>query len=131
MRRLFEDAPVARLATVDPNGRPHIVPVCFALEGDILYFAVDDKPKRTADLKRLRNIASNPAVALIADHYEDDWAKLWWARIDGTARVVTDPAEAEQAIDLLARRYRQYRQARPAGPVVAVSIESLSGWSGS
>jgi PPOX class probable F420-dependent enzyme len=130
-RRRFGAAAVARLATVGIDGRPHIVPISFALDGDAIYFAVDAKPKRTADLKRLRNIAGNPAVSVLADHYEDDWRKLWWVRIDGTARVLTDPAQATVAIDLLASRYEQYRRARPAGPVVAVAIGRWSRWSGS
>jgi PPOX class probable F420-dependent enzyme len=130
-RRRFGAAAVARLATVGIDGRPHIVPISFALDGDAIYFAVDAKPKRTADLKRLRNIAANPAVSVLADHYEDDWRKLWWVRIDGTARVLTDPAQATVAIDLLASRYEQYRRARPAGPVVAVAIGRWSRWSGS
>jgi PPOX class probable F420-dependent enzyme len=130
-RRRFGAAAVARLATVGIDGRPHIVPISFALDGDAIYFAVDAKPKRTADLKRLRNIAANPAVSVLADHYEDDWRKLWWVRIDGTARVLTDPAQATGAIDLLASRYEQYRRARPAGPVVAVAIGRWSRWSGS
>jgi PPOX class probable F420-dependent enzyme len=126
-RRLLADSKVARLATVSGEGRPHIVPVVFAVDGDTLYFAVDAKPKTTTDLKRLKNIAANPAVSILADHYEDDWSKLWWVRADGTARVVTDIDEARRATDLLANRYPQFRL---AGPVVAVGIERLTGWSG-
>ena len=110
--------------------RPHVVPCVFALEGDTIYFAVDAKPKKTRNLKRLQNIAANPAVSLLADHYEDDWSKLWWVRVDGTAHVVTDAVEAQRAIELLADRYEQYRHARPAGPVVAIHIDRLTGWSG-
>ena len=129
MQRLAGSA-VARLATVDEHGKPHIVPIVLAVAGHTLYFAVDAKPKQTADLKRLRNIAANRAVAVLADHYENDWNKLWWVRADGTARVVTDSAEAERATDLLASRYSQYRDARPPGPVVAIHIDRLTGWSG-
>jgi PPOX class probable F420-dependent enzyme len=107
-----------------------MVPIVFALDGDTLYFAVDAKPKRTANLKRLKNIAANPAVSVLADHYEDDWTKLWWVRADGTARVVTDDFEASRAIDLLARRYRQYLTRPPGGPVVAIHIDRLTGWTG-
>lgn len=124
-------AMVARLATVGAGEHPHIVPICLALEGNTLYFAVDAKPKRTANLKRLRNIATNPAVAVLVDHYEDDWTQLWWVRADGSARVIDDHPESERVIDLLQKRYAQYRQARPQGPVVAISIERLSGWSAS
>ena len=124
-------ADVARLATVGADGRPHLVPICFVVDGNTFYFAVDAKPKRTADLKRLRNIEANPAVAVLVDHYEDDWTKLWWVRADGSARILADQAQSARAIDLLQRRYSQYRVARPQGPVVAISIEHVSGWSAS
>src|SRR5712692_539304 len=114
MRRRISEARVARLATVDAGGRPHVVPITFAVDGDTLYFAVDAKPKKTTDLKRLKNIAANPAVSVLADHYENDWTKLWWVRADGTASVVTGSAEAERAIDLLAHKYEQHRRERPA-----------------
>jgi PPOX class probable F420-dependent enzyme len=129
-RRRFAAARVARLATVGADGRPHLVPVVFALDGDALFTAVDDvKPKATQRLRRLRNIAANPAVALLADHYEDDWSALWWVRADGTARLV-DPAdsEAKRARALLAERYAQYRAAPPPGPVIAVAVERWTGW---
>ncbi|MDQ2923605.1 MAG: TIGR03668 family PPOX class F420-dependent oxidoreductase [Candidatus Dormibacteraeota bacterium] len=129
MQRLAGSA-VARLATVDEHGKPHVVPIVLAVAGHTLYFAVDPKPKKTLDLKRLKNINANPAVAVLADHYEDDWTKLWWVRADGTARVVTDSAEAARATDLLASRYSQYRDARPPGPVVAIHIDRLTGWNG-
>ncbi|HXN78637.1 MAG TPA: TIGR03668 family PPOX class F420-dependent oxidoreductase [Candidatus Dormibacteraeota bacterium] len=129
-RRLLAGSRAARLATVSDDGRPHVVPIVFALDGDTLYFAVDAKPKRTTNLKRLENIAANPAVSVLADHYEDDWTRLWWVRADGTARVITHAAEARFAIDLLASRYPQYVTQRPGGPVVAIHIERLTGWSG-
>ena len=129
MRSRILEARVARLATADAEGRPHIVPISFALDGETMFFAVDAKPKRTTDLKRLRNIAANPAVAVLFDHYEDDWSRLWWVRIDGAARIVDDELAAARAIDLLAGRYEQYLQERPGGPVVAISIERMSGWS--
>jgi PPOX class probable F420-dependent enzyme len=129
-RRRFAGSRAARLATVSDDGRPHVVPIVFALDGDTLYFAVDSKPKRTTNLKRLKNIAANPEVSVLADHYEDDWTKLWWVRADGTARVVTDDSEASRAIDLLASRYEQYVSQRPGGPVVAIHIDRLAGWTG-
>ncbi len=129
MARLTQ-ARVARLATITEGGRPHIVPIVFAVDGDTLYFAVDSKPKRTTDLKRLRNIVANPAVSILADHYDDvDWARLWWVRVDGIARMVTDPDEASRATALLAAKYPQHRKAPPAGPVAAVQIHSVTGWS--
>jgi PPOX class probable F420-dependent enzyme len=106
------------------------VPVCFALAGDTIYFAVDAKPKQTRALQRLRNIASNPVVSLLVDHYEEDWAALWWVRVDGRARTVDDVPESERAIEHLMTRYAQYRRARPAGPVVAISVDGMTGWSG-
>ena len=129
-RARFVSAPVARLATVAADGRPHLVPVVFALDGDTLYTAVDDvKPKATTRLKRLANIAANPAVALLVDHYDDDWTALWWVRVDGTARLV-DPGEPEaaRARALLAERYPQYRVAPPPGVAIAVAVERWSGW---
>ncbi len=122
--RLFE-ARVGRLATAGTDGRPHVVPITFAFDGESLFFAVDAKPKRTTDLKRLRNIAANPAVSVLVDHYEDDWTRLWWVRVDGTARIVEDTAPA---LEVLARKYEQYRRTRPPGPVVAISIDRMTGW---
>jgi PPOX class probable F420-dependent enzyme len=128
-RRRFAGSKVAHLATVSAEGRPHVVPIVFALDGDTLYFAVDAKPKKTARLARLKNIAANPAVSVLVDHYEDDWTSLWWVRVDGIAHIVTDAADAERAIDLLAKRYQQYLAERPGGPVVAIHIDRLTGWS--
>jgi PPOX class probable F420-dependent enzyme len=130
MRRL-SSSHVARLATVNEKGQPHIVPIVFAIDGDTLYFAVDAKPKKTTDLQRLKNIAANPAVSVLADHYENAWSKLWWVRADGTAHVVTESAEAQRAVDLLANKYEQHRRERPAGPVVAIHLDRVTGWSGS
>ena len=127
MRSRFASSPVARLATVSADGRPHIVPICFALDEQTLYFAVDSKPKQTTNLKRLRNIAANPAVSVLVDHYEDDWNRLWWVRVDGDARVVTDVAEIQKAIQLLAARYSQYRGNPPTGPIVAIAVRAMTG----
>ena len=129
MRLRLGDARVARLATVDAEGRPHVVPIAFAHHDENLYFVVDDKPKRSRDLKRLRNIAGNPRVSVLVDHYEDDWTRLWWVRVDGVARVVDHDAEAQRALDMLARKYAQYARTRPQGPVVAIRIEHMTGWS--
>jgi len=129
LRRRIRGSMVARLATVGPDGRPHIVPITFAMDDDTIYFAIDFKPKKTADLQRLRNIEANPSVSVLVDHYEDDWTKLWWVRADGSARIVIDGALFEQGIALLTHRYTQYRSARPAGPVIAISIARMTGWS--
>jgi PPOX class probable F420-dependent enzyme len=131
MRSRIDGAMVARLATVGHDGRPHIVPITFALDDDTIYFAVDFKPKKSADLQRLRNIEANPTVSVLVDHYEDDWTKLWWVRVDGAARIVIDGAEFEKGIALLTQRYAPYRSARPAGPVVAIAVERMTGWSAS
>ena len=129
MRRRFGSARVARLATVGGGGRAHVVPICFLLAGDEILFAIDRKPKRGPDLQRLRNIAANPSVSVLADHYEEDWTRLWWVRADGRARVLDAGDMAERAIDALTVRYPQYASARPGGPVVSIRIERLSGWS--
>ena len=120
-------ARVARLATVDRNGRPHVVPICFVLDGETLYTAVDEKPKRTRRLKRLENIEANPQVEVLVDHYEDDWSKLWWVRLRGRARIVEDP----RAVDLLVAKYPQYAERRPEGPVIAIDIEERIEWTSS
>jgi PPOX class probable F420-dependent enzyme len=120
-------APVARLATVDPDGRPHVVPICFVLDGGTLYTAIDEKPKRTRRLRRLENIEANPQVEVLIDHYEEDWSKLWWLRLRGRARIVED----RRAVELLVAKYPQYRERPPAGPVIAVAIEERSEWTSS
>ena len=129
LRRRAEAAPVARLATVDGEGRPHLVPCCFALEGDVAYSVVDHKPKRSVALRRLDNIRARPTVCLLIDHYEDDWAELWWVRLDGTARVLSDGPEHQRAIALLCTKYAQYRAVRPSGPVVAIDVAATRSWS--
>lgn len=126
---LLESTRVARLATVAPDGRPSVVPVCFAIDGETIYHAVDHKPKTTRRLARLEHITAEPRVALLADHYVEDWRALWWVRADGTARVLEGGAEAEMALDLLVARYPQYRERRPDGPLVALDVERISGWS--
>jgi PPOX class probable F420-dependent enzyme len=131
-RRRFAAARVARLATADAGGRPHLVPLVFVLAGETIYSAVDAKPKRTTALRRLANVTANPQVAVLVDHYEDDWDALWWVRADGTGRVL-DPrdAEARAAVDRLTGRYDQYRTQPPTGPVLAIDVEHWSAWSAS
>lgn len=111
-----------------PDGRPHIVPVTFAAAGDVVYTAVDAKPKRTTRLQRLRNIRTNPHVALLADHYDADWDRLWWVRADGLATIADATAEVAGPAALLAERYPQYRAEPPAGPVIRVAVRQWSGW---
>lgn len=128
-RALLADAPVARLATVDERGQPHLVPVTFAAGDDSIVIAIDDKPKRTTDLKRLRNIRANSRVAVLADHYEDAWERLWWVRADGIARIVEAGEEHDAAVRRLVERYRQYREHPPEGPVITIAVTAWSGWS--
>jgi PPOX class probable F420-dependent enzyme len=132
-RGRFAAARIARLATADGLGRPHLVPIVFAVAGDTVYSAVDAKPKRSKALRRLANVSANPAVSLLVDYYDEDWTTLWWVRADGHGRVLDaeDPAQAEarRAVELLAGRYPQHRLQPPSGPVLAVDVERWSGWS--
>jgi PPOX class probable F420-dependent enzyme len=129
-RERLRSSSVARLATVATDGAPHLVPITFAVGDDDLVFAVDQKPKSSTDLARVRNVRRDPRVAVLADHYDDDWSTLWWVRADGRARVLDEP-DRPAAIDLLAARYARYRTDRPAGPVVSIRIERLTGWAAS
>jgi PPOX class probable F420-dependent enzyme len=127
-RARFATVPVARLGTADAGGRPHVVVVTFAVRGDTVYTAVDQKPKSGSNLKRLRNVGENPRVTVLADEYSDDWDRLWWVRADGRAVVLTDQRQMAEPLRLLANRYWQYREAPPTGPVLAVTVERWSGW---
>jgi PPOX class probable F420-dependent enzyme len=129
LRRLVADAPVARLATIDPKGRPHLVPICFALDGDVLYSAVDQKPKRSPRLQRLENIRRHPHAAVLVDHYEDDWTRLWWARLRGPARVLEPGGERLRALELLTAKYPQYAADPPRGDVIEIRVEEWRAWS--
>jgi PPOX class probable F420-dependent enzyme len=130
-RRRVATARVGRLATISADGRPHVVPICFALVGDRVVSVVDHKAKRTLELRRLDNVRRNPAVQLVVDHYDDDWTALWWVRVSGDARVVDDWEERDDAISLLAEKYPQYRQDRPAGAVLALHVTGISSWEAS
>ena len=120
----FAGAPVARLATVTSDSAPHLVPVVFAVSGDTVFTAVDGKPKSTRRLQRLANIAANPRVSLLVDHYADDWSTLWWIRADGRAEVTGD----EMGRDLLRAKYPQYQTVSLDGPVIAIEVERWSSW---
>ena len=127
-RRRFGTAAVARLATIGPAGRPHLVPVTFALDGDRIYTVVDAKPKTTTNLRRLRNIGADPRVTVLADHYEDDWDALWWARADGLATILSQPADMAGPLELLAARYPPVPGAtagRPADPDPGRALDRL------
>jgi len=130
MRRRVIDARVAHLATTSADGRPHVVPCCFALSGDVLYSAVDAKPKSTHRLQRIRNLEANAAASVVVDHYGEDWTQLWWVRVDGIGRVVAPGAEHDAALGLLTAKYAQYRAAPPPGPVIAIDVHTWRAWSG-
>ncbi|WP_248959661.1 TIGR03668 family PPOX class F420-dependent oxidoreductase [Sphaerisporangium perillae] len=129
-RSKLAGARVARLATVSDDGRPHLVPVTFSLDGDRIVTAVDHKPKTTTHLRRLRNIHVNPNVCVLADHYDEDWTRLWWVRADGFATIL-EPGE-ERVPDLLAplvAKYPQYTERVPEGPVILIEVTRYSSWS--
>lgn len=129
VRECFDQARVAHLATVDRSAhQPHVVPVTFARLGpDLLITAVDHKPKRTTALRRLANIAGNPPVAVLVDHYEEDWTRLWWARADGTARL-SAATEEPDALAALVARYPQYAERPPSGTVILITVVRWIGW---
>lgn len=129
MRRKLEEARVARLATVDPAGRPHLVPITFALIEDLLVSAVDEKPKRTRRLQRLENVRTNPLVTVLVDHYEDDWSRLWWVRVRGDAEVHEGGPERDRALEALAAKYPVYRERPPLGPAILIETQDWLGWS--
>ncbi|MGH2634619.1 MAG: TIGR03668 family PPOX class F420-dependent oxidoreductase [Actinomycetota bacterium] len=129
-RARFARARVARLATVRPDGAPHLVPVILVLEGGTAWLAVDEKPKRHRRLQRLENVRAEPRVSLLADHYDDEWERLWWVRADGLARIVETGPELRRAIGLLLERYPQERERPPQGPAIAVEITRWSWWPG-
>jgi len=130
----FTQSPVARLATVAPGGQPHLVPVVFAVDGDspdgqdVVYTAVDAKPKTTRRLRRLANIETNPQVSLLVDHYADDWSQLWWVRVDGTATIHADGDVARTGYRLLRAKYPQYQSVPLTGPVIAIAVHRWAGW---
>jgi PPOX class probable F420-dependent enzyme len=129
----FRTAPVATLATVRPDGSPHVVPVVFAVapgRDDLVYTAVDAKPKSTQRLRRLANIEGNPAVSLLCDHYDDDWTQLWWARADGVATVHYSGVEMATGYTALRQKYRQYERVALDGPVVTIAVQRWAAWSG-
>ena len=128
MRGRAAAARVARLGTTEAGGRPHLVPICYVLDGDVLYTAVDEKPKRSKRLKRLANIRAHAGVTVLVDHYEEDWSRLWWIRLRGNGRVIEEGPERERALSLLAEKYAQYRAQPPSGPVIAVEVLEWRAW---
>jgi PPOX class probable F420-dependent enzyme len=131
MRGRLAAARAARLATLGRDGAPHLVPFCFALRGEILYSAVDHKRKRSSRLQRFDNVARDPRVGVLVDHYEEEWSKLWWVRLEGRARELESGPEADEALRLLTAKYGQYRDDPPTGPVLRIEIQRWSGWTAS
>ncbi len=129
---LFASSPVAMLATVGPDGAPHLVPVVFAVhnngEQPVVYTAVDAKRKSTQRLRRLTNIEANPRVSMLVDHYDEDWSQLWWVRADGMAEIHHSGDEMATGYALLRRKYVQYQRLALDGPVVAVTVGRWSSW---
>jgi PPOX class probable F420-dependent enzyme len=130
---LLREARVGRLATADAGGRPLVVPVCYALDGDgqRVYSAIDAKPKRTRQLRRLRNIRENPHVSLVVDQYDEDWTRLCYVIVEGRAEIVEAGSVRERAIDLLLAKYPQYLAlglAADRGPVIAITVERTVAW---
>ncbi|MEW5809344.1 MAG: TIGR03668 family PPOX class F420-dependent oxidoreductase [Actinomycetota bacterium] len=129
----FARAPVAVLATVRPDGAPHVVPVVFAMaenRDDVVYTAVDAKPKSTQKLRRLDNIAHHPQVSLLVEHYDDDWSRLWWVRADGTATIHYSGDEVAAGYARLRAKYPQYDRVALDGPVVSIQIHHWASWGG-
>jgi PPOX class probable F420-dependent enzyme len=131
LRERVSGARVARLATTDPDGRSHLVPIVFALDGDTLYSAVDAKPKRSHVLRRIENARARPEVTVLVDRYDEEWTQLWWVRLRGHARVLDGGEEATRALALLAQKYEQYGESPPSLPVLAVDMDEWRGWAAS
>ena len=131
--QMLSSSRTGHLATADVNGVPHVVPVCFAWNGQFLYSPLDQKPKRAAlrRLRRVRNILTNPNVALVADHYEEDWRQLWYILVTGTAELVEAGPEQAAAITLLREKYDQYRDMDIDGnPVIKITPTRAVSWGG-
>ena len=126
--RRFAAAPIAVLTTVRPDGAPHVVPVVFAVHDDVVFTAVDAKRKSTQRLRRLANIAAEPRVSMLVDHYDEDWSQLWWVRADGTAQVYESGEDMAYGYGLLRAKYAQYDRIALDGPVVTVAVQRWSGW---
>jgi PPOX class probable F420-dependent enzyme len=118
---------IGHLATAGHSGKPHLVPVCFAMDAGALYTAIDEKPKSGGFLKRVKNILENPSITFLVDHYEEDWSRLGWVRIDGTAELLSNGQERDGAIRLLRSRYEQYRSMQLSA-VIAIRVLHVRSW---
>jgi PPOX class probable F420-dependent enzyme len=129
--RLVRSARVAHFATADANGQPHVIPICFVFDGKEFFSPIDEKPKRTTPqrLKRLKNIRENPQVSLVIDRYDEDWTKLAYILVMGTARILTSGQRHRKAVTLLRRKYRQYRSmAIHNRPMIAIRPKRVITW---
>lgn len=131
MRERVAAARVGRLATVSGDGVPHLVPFCLVLLDDVVFTAVDHKPKRTTALRRIDNITATGRACVLVDHWDEDWAQLWWVRLDCTAAVVDEPATRDRALAALTAKYAQYTDAPPDGAVLALTVTRWTGWAAS
>jgi PPOX class probable F420-dependent enzyme len=128
-RRRFIKSPVLRLATVGGDGGPHLVPCTFVVDhSGRVAIGIDNKPKSSAHLRRLKNISENPRVSLLVDHYADDWKQLWWVRADGTAAIERSGEDHGAHWELLMSKYPQYGGKLLKGPVILVMVDSWAGW---
>lgn len=127
-RQRFAQAQVACLATVSAQAAPHLVPVVFAVAGDVVYTAVDTKRKTTHRLRRLVNVEQNPNVCMLTNHYADDWDELWWVRADGVAEIHDRGEQMAAGYDLLRRKYPQYQRLSLTGPVLRIEISRWASW---
>jgi PPOX class probable F420-dependent enzyme len=127
--QFIQDQRVGHLATADAAGRPHVVPVCFACLDARIYVAIDEKPKLSLRLKRLRNIEENPQVSLVFDRCDEDWSRLGWVMVHGSAAIVDAGRVHELAVTALREKYEQYRSMTLEGrPVISVTVERVSSW---
>jgi PPOX class probable F420-dependent enzyme len=130
-RAFIHSGRVAHLATADQKGRPYVIPICYAMDGEYLYSPIDEKPKRTSPqlLKRIRNIRVNPHVSVVVDRYDEDWRKLAYVLINGTAKVLTKGQKHKRAVLLLRRKYPQYRQmAIHERPIIRITLIRSKSW---
>lgn len=134
VREFLRLARIAHLGTANRGGEPHNVPLCFWFDGVArFYFAIDEKPKRVtgSGLKRMRNISENPRVALIVDHYEEDWSQLAYVLAHGDANVIDDPTEYMFALRNLRDKYAQYRAMvlnPDRNPIVRIDVDRIHVW---
>jgi PPOX class probable F420-dependent enzyme len=123
-RELLDSERVARLAFLDEDDLPRVLPVTFAVFEDAVWSAIDQKPKRTAEPARVRRLLRRPEAALVVDRYDEDWARLAWVQVRGSVSV--EPVGP--ALDALVARYPQYRGAQPPGPLLRLAVERCSWW---